>query len=44
MMVAVHLLTLHYTGSSAPGGTSATVKIKFRSLFLIKDLVNVILV
>jgi len=42
VIAGVHLLLLHTTGSSLPGGVRATsgLKIKFRHLFLWKDAVN----
>jgi len=43
LVVIVHLLLLHFSGRSVPGGirASSRLKIKFVHLFLFKDLVNV---
>jgi len=46
LIAGIHLLLLHFRGSSVPGGlrSSSRLKIKFSHIFLFKDLVNVILI
>jgi len=43
-IAGVHLILLHFRGRRTPGGLSRTIKIKFRHLFLFKDIVNFILI
>jgi len=44
--VIIHLIFLHYTGSTSPnlGNFSNTIKIKFDNYYIYKDLVNVVLI
>jgi quinol-cytochrome oxidoreductase complex cytochrome b subunit len=45
VVVLVHLLFLHFRGSTSPrGSTSNRLKIKFGHIFLYKDVVNLILI
>jgi ubiquinol-cytochrome c reductase cytochrome b subunit len=44
--VGIHLIFLHFTGSTRPriGSFSNNIKIKFDNYYIYKDLVNIILV
>jgi len=44
IIVIVHLVLLHFRGSSTPGGISSSLKLKFMHLFLYKDGVNLIFI
>ncbi len=40
LFILVHLVTLHERGSSSPLGSSDLIKLKFRTLFSYKDILN----
>jgi len=42
-IAGIHLILLHFRGRRTPGGLTRTIKIKFTHLFLIKDVVNIII-
>jgi ubiquinol-cytochrome c reductase cytochrome b subunit len=44
VFAGVHLILLHFRGRTTPGGLSRIIKIKFTHLFLMKDIVNLILI
>jgi len=44
VLVAVHLALLHFRGRTTPiGRIGPELKIKFEELFLVKDMINLIL-
>jgi len=44
ILAGLHLLLLHYRGSSSSGGVRALLKLKFMHMFLYKDVVNVVII
>jgi len=44
IIAGIHLVILHFRGRSSPRGLRSSIKIKFTYFFLIKDMVNFILV